>query len=69
MPQAKDSTDLLLEPLARSSNSYYLLVCVLLAICCWGVYAYAVQVTSGIGVLGVRSEVMWGVYITTSCFS
>ena len=68
MPQAKDNTDLLLEPLARSSNGYYLLVSVLLAICCWGVYAYAVQVTSGIGVLGVRSEVMWGVYITNFVF-
>ncbi len=68
MGQAKDTTDLLLEPLTRRSNRYYLLVSVLLAICLWGVYAYAVQVTSGIGVLGVRSEVMWGVYITNFVF-
>ena len=64
----KDNTELLLDPLTRRSNSYYLLVSVLLAICGWGVYAYAVQVTSGIGVLGVRSEVMWGVYITNFVF-
>ena len=68
MGQAKDTTDLLLEPLTRRSNRYYLLVSVLLAISGWGVYAYAVQVTSGIGVLGVRSEVMWGVYITNFVF-
>ena len=68
MQQAKNKTDLLLEPLARHSNGYYLLVSALLAICCWGVFAYAVQVTSGIGVLGVRSEVMWGVYITNFVF-
>ncbi|MGA3108799.1 MAG: NrfD/PsrC family molybdoenzyme membrane anchor subunit [Candidatus Bathyarchaeia archaeon] len=68
MQQAKNKTDKLLEPLARHANGYYLLVSVLLAICCWGVYAYAVQVTSGIGVLGVRSEVMWGVYITNFVF-
>ena len=68
MQPAKDKTDLLLEPLARRSNSYYLLVSALLAISCWGVYAYSVQATSGIGVLGVRSEVMWGVYITNFVF-
>ncbi len=68
MQQAKNKTDQLLEPLARHSNGYYLLVSLLLAICCWGLYAYAVQATSGIGVLGVRSEVMWGVYITNFVF-
>jgi len=68
MQHAKDNTDRLFEPLVRSSNQYYLLVGVLLAICLWGVYAYAVQVTSGIGVLGVRSEVFWGVYITNFVF-
>ena len=68
MQQAKDNTDQLLDPLVRRSNGYYLLVCGLLAICGWGAYAYAVQVTSGIGVLGVRSEVMWGVYITNFVF-
>jgi molybdopterin-containing oxidoreductase family membrane subunit len=68
MPQAKDNTELLLDPLARRSNGYYLLVSVLLAICGWGTYAYAVQATSGIGVLGVRSEVMWAVYITNFVF-
>lgn len=68
MGQAHYSTEHLLEPLTHRSNSYYLLVSVLLAICGWGVYAYAVQVTSGIGVLGVRSEVMWGVYITNFVF-
>ena len=68
MAEARDTTELLLDPLTRRSNRYYLLVCALLAICCWGVYAYAVQVTSGIGVLGVRSEVMWGVYIVNFVF-
>ncbi len=68
MGQAKDTTELLLDPLTRRSNGYYLLVSALLAICGLGVYAYAVQVTSGIGVLGVRSEVMWGVYITNFVF-
>ncbi len=68
MQQAKNKTDKLLEPLARHSIGYYLLVSALLAICCWGLYAYAVQASSGIGVLGVRSEVMWGVYITNFVF-
>ena len=68
MQQAKDNTELLLDPLARRSTSYYLLVSVLLAIVGWGAYAYAVQVTSGIGVAGIRSEVMWAVYITNFVF-
>ena len=68
MQQAKDNTELLLDPLVRRSNGYYLLVCILLAICGCGTYAYVVQATSGIGVLGVRSEVMWGVYITNFVF-
>jgi len=68
MHQAKDNTELLLDPLTRRSNSYYLLVSVLLAIVGWGAYAYAVQVTSGIGVAGIRSEVMWAIYITNFVF-
>ena len=68
MQQAKDNTELLLEPFTRRSTSYYLLVSVLLAIVGWGAYAYAVQVTSGIGVAGIRSEVMWAVYITNFVF-
>jgi len=67
MHQAKDNTELLLDPLTRRSNSY-LLVSVLLAIVGWGAYAYAVQVTSGIGVAGIRSEVMWAIYITNFVF-
>jgi len=39
MQQAKDNTELLLDPLVRRSNGYYLLVCILLAICGWGTYA------------------------------
>jgi len=68
MQQAKDNTDLLLDPLTRRSNGYYLLVSVLLAICGWGTYAYANQVISGIGVWGVRSEVIWAVDITNFVF-
>jgi len=68
MHQAKDNTELLLDPLTRRSNSYYLLVSVLLAVVGWGAYAYAVQVTSGIGVAGIRSEVMWAIYITNFVF-
>jgi molybdopterin-containing oxidoreductase family membrane subunit len=68
MQQTRDKSDKLLEPLVRYSNGYYLLAFSLLAVCLWGLYAYSVQVTSGIGVLGVRSEVMWGVYITNFVF-
>ena len=65
---AEDTAKLLFEPLTHRSNRYYLLVCMLFAIACWGTYAFAVQYTSGIGVLGVRTEVMWGVYITNFVF-
>jgi len=68
MQQTKDKSERLLEPLVSYSSGYYLLAFSLLAVCLWGLYAYSIQVTRGIGVLGVRSEVMWGVYITNFVF-
>jgi Ni/Fe-hydrogenase subunit HybB-like protein len=68
MEQADNKTDVLLEPVAHYSSGYYFLAFALLAVCVWGAYAFAVQVTNGIGVLGIRSEVMWGVYITNFVF-
>jgi molybdopterin-containing oxidoreductase family membrane subunit len=57
-----------LKPLVKSSNSYKLLVIVLLAIIGMGAYAYYTQLRDGLGVTGLNDRVSWGFYVTSFVF-
>jgi len=67
-PPFSDRERRLLESLQATSPRYYALVGGLAAIIVWGVIAYSVQLRYGLGVTGLRDNVMWGVYITNFIF-
>jgi Ni/Fe-hydrogenase subunit HybB-like protein len=58
----------LLDSLQATSPRYYALVGALVAVIAWGLIAYGVQLRNGLGVTGLRDNVMWGVYITNFIF-
>ena len=58
----------LFGPIKSHSSSSFALGSTLLAIALWGVYAYYVQVTTGLGVTGMRSVVSWAFYIINFVF-
>jgi len=58
----------LFGPIKSHSSSSYALASSLLAIALWGVYAYYVQLTTGLGVTGMRSVVSWAFYIINFVF-
>lgn len=47
---------------------WYLFAFVLGAVVAWGLYAFTVQLTTGIGVAGINHPVMWGFYIVNFVF-
>lgn len=49
-------------------SRFYALAFSLLAVIGWGVFAYVTQITTGLGVTGMRSVVSWGFYIITFVF-
>ncbi|MBI2185219.1 MAG: polysulfide reductase NrfD [Thaumarchaeota archaeon] len=61
-------SELLLDPLRWYTARYYLLVSVLLAVVGWGMYAYYVQFTTGLGVTAMRGVVSWGLYVVNFVF-
>ncbi len=58
----------LLRSLHAGGPGYYALLGVLGALVAWGVIGYGVQLRYGLGVTGLRDNVMWGVYITNFIF-
>jgi Ni/Fe-hydrogenase subunit HybB-like protein len=58
----------LFEPIKTHSSSSYALASSLLAIALWGAYAYYVQLTTGLGVTGMRAVVSWAFYIINFVF-
>lgn len=58
----------LFSPLRWYGARYFALVFGLLAVVGWGVYAYFVQFTTGLGVTGMRNETSWGFYIINFIF-
>lgn len=62
-----DSTPLF-GPIKSHSSSFYALGSSLLVIALWGAYAYYVQLTTGLGVTGMRSVVSWAFYIINFVF-
>jgi len=55
-------------PVKNQSSSVYALASSLLAIALWGAYAYYVQLTTGLGVTGMRAVVSWAFYIVNFVF-
>ncbi len=58
----------LVRPLTGASWRYHAFVGILLAIVSVGVYAYITQLQQGLVVTGMRSTVLWGLYITNFIF-
>ena len=58
----------LLRPLGRLSGPYLLAVALSAAVVAWAGFAWAYQITYGIGVAGIRRPVFWGFYIINFVF-
>lgn len=66
--QTTAKSQVLFDVLSGYHFSYYLLVSSLLAVVGWGMYAYYVQFTTGLGVTAMRGVVPWGVYVINFVF-
>lgn len=58
----------LLAAMRASGRGFYAVTGALAAIVGWGIIAYTVQLRYGLGVTGLRDNVMWGLYITNFVF-
>jgi molybdopterin-containing oxidoreductase family membrane subunit len=56
----------LLRPLVETSRTYYVAASILALIVLWGIFAYTLQVRSGLGRTGLNRPGYWGIYII--CF-
>ena len=61
-------TDDILGKLGRPGAAYLATVAGLLAVLGGGLYAFAYQVRTGLGVAGYQPPILWGVYITNFVF-
>lgn len=57
-----------LEPLAQTSGSYWIVVGLLCVVVAWGLYAYVTQLHTGLVVTALRDKILWGLYITNFVF-
>ena len=57
-----------LRPILSTGPAYYTVVGVLLAVLGWGLYAYARQLSQGLGVTGMNTPTYWGIYIVNFVF-
>lgn len=60
--------EIVFSPLRWYGSRFYALIFGLLAVVGWGVYAYYVQLTTGLGVTGMRNETVWGFYVINFVF-
>lgn len=58
----------LLATMKPPGRVYYLILALDLIILGWGIYAWAYQIRTGLGVAGISHPVGWGVYITNFVF-
>ncbi|WP_303721734.1 NrfD/PsrC family molybdoenzyme membrane anchor subunit [Malonomonas rubra] len=58
----------MLSSMSPPTWRWYLLAAVLGAVVAFGLYAFTVQVTTGMGVTGINRPVMWGIYIISFVF-
>jgi molybdopterin-containing oxidoreductase family membrane subunit len=57
-----------MKPITQTSGGYFVLVFLLFMGVCWGLFAWAWQLTHGMQVTGLNNTVAWGVYITNFVF-
>ncbi len=55
-------------PLRKTGVRFYLLCAILGVLVLWGVYAYYLQITEGLGVTGLGRPIYWGIYLTNFVF-
>jgi molybdopterin-containing oxidoreductase family membrane subunit len=63
-----DEDEALLRPVLRTTWRFWVMGAVLAAVSLWGVNAYLVQFTWGLGVTGLNRPAYWGIYITNFVF-
>jgi molybdopterin-containing oxidoreductase family membrane subunit len=66
MMESHDKT--LLAPIERTGGGFYLAVGILSLFILWGMIAYWVQLTEGLGVTGLYQPTTWGFYVTNFVF-
>jgi molybdopterin-containing oxidoreductase family membrane subunit len=49
----------------RTTRAYYVALAVLLILVSWGLYAYSLQLMTGLGVTGLNTTIFWGLYIAS----
>jgi molybdopterin-containing oxidoreductase family membrane subunit len=63
-----DDIDKILRPLTYTSKEFYPFVAGLSIISLIAIYAYAMQLSKGLGVTGLNDVTLWGLYITNFIF-
>ncbi len=58
----------ILKPILYTSKKFYLVVFILSVIILIGVYAWILQLKSGLGITGLNHPIFWGIYITNFVF-
>ncbi|MFC1755201.1 NrfD/PsrC family molybdoenzyme membrane anchor subunit [Thermoproteota archaeon] len=66
--QISEIEELALNSLTSFSTRYYLFVGTLLAVILWAAFAYFSQLTHGLVVTGMGTQVFWGVYVSSFIF-
>ena len=59
---------ILLAPIEQTGRGFYWAVAILSLIVLWGVLAYSVQFSEGLGVTGLHQPSIWGFYVTNFVF-
>jgi len=58
----------ILKPILRTSKKFYMVVFILVVIILIGVFAWILQLNSGLGITGLNQPIFWGFYITNFVF-
>ncbi|NIM46380.1 MAG: hypothetical protein GTO54_12305 [Nitrososphaeria archaeon] len=60
--------DKLVKPLTYTTFRYYLATGVIGLVILWGLFAYLTQLMEGLGVTGLNTPILWGMYISSFIF-
>ncbi len=66
--ELNEETQPLIRPLVHTSRGFYALMGFLLIIIGWALYAWYIQLTTGLGVTGMNDTTIWGLYISNFIF-
>ncbi len=58
----------ILKPILYTGKRFYMVVFILVAIILFGVFAWILQLKSGLGITGLNHPIFWGFYITNFVF-